>query len=368
MGWPDEEDKDKQHPYAHTYSGYTFNLDINSIDVYVRSTNDNNVFDPDFRIYTKRRESRYNKIVMPIDSNKTQAFLNLGTVVGRSPKAYYITEEVIELITMSMGIVSKFQREAYAFLNRRKRDFLKQLKCESDEYSIVEEYFFEGKDGSAEIMDLIKKEEESINGSFVAYLQEICCKLEDLLEEGVRLKQQDSTANEKRGNIPPETMRVHFRYYDPDEDSYKLLCLSKSGIWSGYNMEPLKWGQLLEESYKVKHALVATINRRYCKQSCEKNQKREDPKYVWTDFLTYVPDFQENEYRKYEKYRGKVVKIRPWITFGITVYSEQGRKMLYILDYLNIGQIVSDCLKEFIYYIPVNMEKFVGITMKERWK
>ena len=64
---------------------------------------------------------------------------------------------------------------------------------------------------------------------------------------------------------------------------------------------------------------------------------------------------------------GELSKERPWISFGITVYNEQSRKILYILDFLNIGQIISDCLKEFIFYIPVDMEKFVDTKMKERW-
>ena len=87
-----------QHPYAHTYSSYTFNLDINSIDVYIRSSDDNSSFEPDFRIYTKKRDKANSKIVMPIDSNKTQAYFNLGAVKGRSQKSYYITEKALSLI------------------------------------------------------------------------------------------------------------------------------------------------------------------------------------------------------------------------------------------------------------------------------
>lgn len=366
LGWPDEEDKDKQHPYAHTYSGYTFNLDINSIDVYVRSTNDNSIFDPDFRIYTKRKESQSNKIVMPIDSNKTQAFLNLGTVIGRSSKSYYITEEVIELIRMCMGIFSKFQRETYATLNLIKRDFLKQLDKDASYYK-VEKYFFEGQERSDELLKFIGEQEESVNRSYVSYLQNICCKLENLLEEGMKSRQINSIENEAKQCIPWETVRVHFRYYNVSDDSYEQLCLAESKIWSGYKMEPLKWGQLLEEAYKAKHALVASINKKYCEESNKKNAGRVNTVYKWSDFLTYIPDFKENNYKEYKGYMGELSKERPWISFGITVYNEQSRKILYILDYLNIGQIISDCLKEFIYYIPVDMEKFVDTKMKERW-
>ncbi len=43
-----------------------FNLDINSIDVYVRSTNDNDEFNTDFSMYKNNHESKEKKITVPI--------------------------------------------------------------------------------------------------------------------------------------------------------------------------------------------------------------------------------------------------------------------------------------------------------------
>ena len=74
-------------------------------DVYVRSSDDNSTFEPDFRIYNNKRDKANSKIVMPIDSNKTQAYFNLGVVKGRSPKSYYITEEALSLIQVYMPMV-----------------------------------------------------------------------------------------------------------------------------------------------------------------------------------------------------------------------------------------------------------------------
>ena len=129
LGWPDEEE-DMQHPYAHTYSSYTFNLDINSIDVYVRSSDDNSTFEPDFRIYNNKRDKANSKIVMPIDSNKTQAYFNLGVVKGRSPKSYYITEEALSLIQVYMPMVGRFRKQMYIALNKAKKDVLDQIAYE----------------------------------------------------------------------------------------------------------------------------------------------------------------------------------------------------------------------------------------------
>ena len=50
--------------------------------------------------------------------------------------------------------------------------------------------------------------------------------------------------------------------------------------------------------------------------------------------MTYIPDFRENDYTVYDTKTDELVKKRPWITFGITVYDKKSSQMLYILDYL----------------------------------
>lgn len=94
-----------QHPYAHNYSSYVFNLDVNSIDVYVRSSDDDYVFEPDFRIYTNARNKESKKIIMPIDTCKTQAYFNLGAPVSRSAKSCYITEDIIKEISRYVRVL-----------------------------------------------------------------------------------------------------------------------------------------------------------------------------------------------------------------------------------------------------------------------
>lgn len=54
IGWPDDE-RPTSFPHKHTYSWYQFNLDLNSIDVYVRSSNDINKFQPDLQFYTTQQ-------------------------------------------------------------------------------------------------------------------------------------------------------------------------------------------------------------------------------------------------------------------------------------------------------------------------
>lgn len=166
-------------------------------------------------------------------------------------------------------------------------------------------------------------------------------------------------------------VRVHFRGYDVKNeayDAYEQLCLGDSLEWMSYQMKSQEWGELLEEAYKVKHSLVASINQRYCSKSFEINKKKEKKESKWSDFMTYIPDFRENDYIVYDTKTDEIVKQRPWITFGITVYDKESSQMLYILDYLKIGQIITECFKEFKVYMPINMEEFVKEKLNQKWE
>ena len=393
IGWPDEEE-DMQHPYAHTYSSYTFNLDINSIDVYVRSSDDNSSFEPDFRIYTKKRDKANSKIVMPIDSNKTQAYFNLGAVKGRSPKSYYITEKALSLIQIYTPMVGKFRKQMYVSLNRVKKDILDQIigymwyeqekldnekdpdrinmyeenieKIE-DNWEMLDECFFRGMDLNEDARNFLEEHSEIIDKCLISYMQNICSSLSKLLEEN--LKKIEMLSSEKKGEEPlVHTARVHFRGYNIETDEYESLCLGDSLTWSSYQMRNQKWGELLEEAYKAKHSLVASVNQTYCCKSYDINDQKKENTYKWIDFMTYIPDFIGNDYVLYDVQTDKIIKQRPWITFGITVYAKKNSNMLYILDYLEIGQIITDCFKEFKTYMPINMERFVKGRLQQKWE
>lgn len=86
------------------------------------------------------------------------------------------------------------------------------------------------------------------------------------------------------------------------------------------------------------------------------------------DFMTYIPEFVGNDYIEYDNETGKIVKQRPWITFGITVYASKSSNMLYILDFLKIGQIITECFQEFKGYMPIEMEKFVKEKLNQKWE
>lgn len=388
-----------QHPYAHTYSSYTFNLDINSIDFYVRSSDDNSVFEPDFRIYTNRREKMNNKIVMPLDSNKTQAYFNLGTIKGRSPKSYYITEDVLNMIQIYVSMIGKFRKKMYIELNNLKKDLLDQLDgnisaCNSELllekkndtqkkklekeieknfqiYDELDSCFFRGMELDKNAQQYLDENQEIIGNQFIAYLQSLCSTLNKLLEESLKdIIPVDKKISGTKDGFSSRTVRVHFRAYNVEKDWYEQLCIGDSSIWAEYEMKKQKWGELLKESYIANHSLVASINKRYCEESYSQNKKKKNDKrdYKWTDFLTSIPRFLQNRYIKYDARTQNILKERPWLTFGITVYDQRSSKMLYILDYLDINAVISDCIIEFYSYMPIHIGSFIEKNLGIKWE
>ena len=375
LGWPDEEE-DAQHPYAHTYSSYTFNLDINSIDVYVRSSDDNSFFEPDFRIYRNRRDKENHKIVMPIDHSKTQAFFTLGVAKGRSPKACYITSEILEWIQSYTKVIGAFQDRMYDYLEMQKMDFLEQCevytenKCEITsekksgnfdkvDYEAVRSFFNYGKRLGEEkqVYFEVKDIKCSMYLLFNSYLEQICCVLSELIEK------EQNTKKRNRECI----VRVHFRWWNRLEDNYLQLCMAAYQFEKEYQMKVQNWGELLVEAYKIRKPLIASVNRKYCEQSYEDNKNKSQKEKEWKDFLTAIPKIPGNDSVERDEKTGEIIRERPWITFGITVYNEEDRNLLYVLDYLKIDEIVSSCIQKFLYYMPVNIQDFVECEMERKW-
>ena len=239
---------------------------------------------------------------MPIDSNKTQAYFNLGAVKGRSPKSYYITEEALSLIQVYVPMIGKFRKQMYVSLNRGKKDvFDESVKCMYNEQKALEakknrdqinihkekmneirgmldDCFFSGMDLNEEAQNFLEEHSDIIDSCLIAYMQDICSTLSKLLEE--TLKKIKLFSAEKKNEEPlAYTARVHFRGYNIETDKYEPLCLGDASTWSDYQMKNQKWGELLEEAYKVKHSLVASVNQRYCCESYDLNEQKEKSKY-----------------------------------------------------------------------------------------
>ena len=82
-------------------------------------------------------------------------------------------------------------------------------------------------------------------------------------------------------------------------------------------------------------------------QSLEKNKGKNTRK-----------DIDKNVYKEYNSVTDEVTVDQPYLTFGITIYDERDRRLLYVLDYLHIDEIISDMIDDFLYYFPVDFEKY----------
>lgn len=180
------------------------------------------------------------------------------------------------------------------------------------------------------------------------------------------LAQLLGTKNEKR------EIRVHFRYWTAelgDKNLYKPLVIAGEGM-KIKEMRDLSWSELLKGSYEAGHCLIASINEKYCQNSFKNNKNKDESKKKWCDFWTAIPklgknkekntrkDIDKNVYKEYNSVTDEVTVDQPYLTFGITIYDERDRRLLYVLDYLHIDEIISDMIDDFLYYFPVDFEKY----------
>ena len=127
-----------------------------------------------------------------------------------------------------------------------------------------------------------------------------------------------------------EGVRVHFRYYSPDDKGYKMLVAitNKSSRISSMTIIPYDSDNMIKQSYKTKRALIKSINAQHDYQS--KN-------YVtWQDYFTY------------SFYNLETPKGIPYLSFGISVKNaERYKKMFYFMNYC----MFEECLKDNIEMI-----------------
>lgn len=352
LGWPDGS---TQHPYAHTYSSYVFNLDVNSVDVYVRSSDDAYAFAPDFRIYTNKADKRNKKIVMPIDTCKTQAYFNLNAVQGRSFKACYITEDVMSEMNSLIKAFVQSEDILRDHLEHIKSNFQSmgdshQNSGEQQATELAAEKLWEIGEKPGNPIQWTKKQKEAIFHAFSGYLYTICkyfqINLNKLKEGGC--------------------IRTHFRHWGMDKNDEYFENTIYGNPLENYTMDPLKWGQLLEKAYVSKGSLIASVNSIYCQDSMKINKEKKEKSQKWTDFITVIPKFDGNVYIKANETTGEIYEERPFLTFGVTVYREEDRDILYLLDYLKIDEFIGRQIAKFLYYFPISIGDYISSLLEGR--
>lgn len=142
------------------------------------------------------------------------------------------------------------------------------------------------------------------------------------------------------------------------DDYVPIVLFSNYESVSSHQMTPLKWGELLEEAYKKKAPLIASVNRMYCQKSLKKND--ENPEEAkWVDFITCIPKCVKNNYVEMDETTQEVKEKRPYLTFGVTVYDEKSRDILYILDYLKIDWFIGRQIAKFLECCPISLSEYV---------
>lgn len=371
IGWP--ENNSGYHIGSHTYSMYVFNIDANSIDIYVRSTDDGGTFNPDFRIYTNTVDKSNKKIVFPIKAQKAQTYISLGAGPDRSSKAYYISDEFMEYIReyvlrigrlrQSVGMMIEGDKnelyENIPFLNDWQEDISETDEEKSNDEGSIEElskdeiiynYLFADVkiDKEDETMEAIIKEifsecSDIRYNMFLGFLQRLCQKMEKIL---LYDKIED-------GDI----VRFHFRYLaDRNIFLYLKLCASFPEQIDPSEHEPseIKYGELIEAAHRTGKSLIYSVNKSFCKNKL---------KDKWTNFLTVIPLFEGNDFKR--KYAESVYKQYPFITFGVTVNSEKFNPILYCMDYFSINKMLEEVINTYIRIFRIDINKFCDWARKE---
>lgn len=123
-------------------------------------------------------------------------------------------------------------------------------------------------------------------------------------------------------------VRVHFRLYDKETDSYERFVVVTGGALSNNPMTAIPYGEdsMIKKSYECKRPLIKSINGKYDYVS--------KPHTLWTDYMTYT--FQNLHY-----------KNKPCLSFGISIRNDARYKdILHFLNYC-----------ELEYWLQDNIEK-----------
>ena len=346
IGWP-ENPGGIHVSNNHTYSFYTFNLNANSVDVFVRSTNDGGSFSPDFNIYTNNHDANRKKLVFPIRAEYAQTYIPLSVGDNDSPKAYYISNNFIRYIKDYFKNVEKFRAIFGIALEQEKIDFYDNIYVNNEEYEQNEnddealyQYLFASTiDQSHEIPksveNTLKKNSKMLFSMFLGFLQKICEKMQQVFIEDI--------CDEN------DIVRFHFRYLsDKNTFQYLRLCISfpKESDFENNDVTEIKYGQLIEKAYTSHNSLIYSINKNFVKNDL--NEK-------WTNFITIVPLFPKNTYTR--KYTAKS-KNFPFITFGVTTNNDKYDELLYCMDYFSFNDTIGDIVEQYLEMFNINLAEF----------
>ncbi|NBJ95117.1 hypothetical protein D5281_21825 [bacterium 1xD42-62] len=341
IGWP--ENQSGQHVGSHTYSMYVLNLVANSVDVYVRSTNDGGSFLPDFKIYAADVAADSKKLIFPIKAQETQTYIPLSMGGNRSAKAYYISKSFMEYIKGYIKKITYIRGVVEKLIEIDKNAVFDNVDIGSDDEDndeILYNYLFANVSNEVddEIIEIVKRQFQNYDdlmfNMFFGFLTQLCQKMQEIFIE-------ECGEN--------DIVRFHFRFLaDKTNFRYLSLCASfpeKINPFD-YDVSEIRYGELIEEAYETGRSLIYSVN-----EGLAKNKLKDK----WKNFITVVPLFDQNHYTK--KRINSNSKF-PYITFGVTINNEKYDELLYCMDYFGIKEFLEEVIEEYLQIFFIDIDRF----------
>lgn len=376
FGWPDP---GKPQAERHTYSYYVFNLDYNSIDIYVRSTSDGGNFMPDFTFYGEGFEQKYpSKVVYPIDSNKTQAYYEIGSSNGRSGKAFYFSDQFVRQLESYGQKMCVFQSHISTFIARQEKNFLRNLTIDrihaksgrltesgqgtysESEDKLIEQIYTDvsqyanlwddhiedpASTDSKKIQTLIDENVAFVHTIFNVFIQALCI---HVVNDLCAIDQQGLTEV-----IAPTDLRFHARYYSRElsaeqqdnmeseiVEQFKQFCVAPNSLPKELLPKDIPWkGSLIQAAFESGKSLIFQNNQEHSIM----------PHNRWGNFITIIPAFPQNVISTNQ---GK----RPLMTFGLSITKKKYNHLLYLLEFFKIELVLGNIIDSFLRSFPIDLQ------------
>lgn len=346
FGWPDA---GGAHSEVHVYSTYVLNLDLNSMDIYVRSTNDGGTFIPDFRFYGKATNRGEEKIVYPIDRRVTHPYIELGRANGRSSKALYLNEDFVQKQQAFCNYLCYFQNELSTFRHLAIRDFVADAKnkkignakkqCTNLQAFMLEQYLSGNSHVPTPIPENLKKffdiSKDYRLWTFDAFLQGLCmCLVKQLMDDPVLGRK----SKPNWGKI-----RCHIGYYAGNH-KYNPVCYSYGETDQLDTLGPVESDSLIMAAFEAQKPLSYIVNRELYKDLPDK----------WVNLLTAIPDFPSNSFRDLETRNNK-----PYLSMGISCSNEGLNELMHLFEFARIDKIVGGAIEEYLNTFHISIQDYI---------
>lgn len=311
----------------HRYSIYHLSLVRNVCAAIVRASQTNGAFKADDSIGFSDSSLRTNHFCYPLKTKSPGAVIPLNTIVGNPCMELCVDQDTISLMRalsrrmVSLGAKLVKTLDTMLFVGRilKKRYNLPDTKL------------------------------------FSVFLSRVCDDVVSVLMMGAQTSPLESLLSENL-SISDVRLRAHFRVLIYDEGSKDVdvyRCLACSGInlpsvdvQSKIRMRDIGWDSLIKRAYEHEgQCLVRSVND-YDGANVT----------IWDDFLTGIVRCSNN----------KTVKRScemPLLTFGISARandfecSSAACRLLYMLEFLDINNVVSLCVEEYLKRSSCNLSE-----------